>query len=356
MKEIKVSANTVELAVQDALKQLNIKIEQLEYTVITEPKKNLFGKVKVQAEISAKAKVVEEKPQSPQAVPTNVENKQPEKASNTVVKSEKPSEPTPVDNSASEQVSFVKPQQVNPFSLKQEDYTNEIEMKKKIAHDYLSEVIEKMGLTDIKIDMEMKEGTLDISIDGEGIALLIGRRGETLYSLQYLVSLVCGKMEGDFLRIALNCGNYKEKREETLKVLATRISEKVKRTGRSQYLESMNPYERRIIHSVVADMEGVISKSNGDEPNRKVVIMSEKRTDYKPRNKGARPNNNNNNNSRPNGNRNNNNNNNRNNNNDNAPISSVKKPVEPYKPEPTMEEILKGEYKDKELYSKIDLG
>ncbi|MDE6103981.1 MAG: single-stranded DNA-binding protein, partial [Oscillospiraceae bacterium] len=109
---------------------------------------------------------------------------------------------------------------------------------------------------------------------------VIGRRGETLDALQYLSSLVANRIEGDYIRISLDSCGYREKREETLKSLAERISEKVLKNGRSTVLEPMNPYERRIIHSVVSKIDGVNSKSIGEEPYRKIVISSDNPKKY----------------------------------------------------------------------------
>lgn len=109
---------------------------------------------------------------------------------------------------------------------------------------------------------------------------MIGRRGETLDALQYLSSLVANRIEGDYIRVSLDSCGYREKREETLKGLAERISEKALKTGKSTVLEPMNPYERRIIHSVVSKIEGVNSKSIGEEPYRKIVIASDNPRKY----------------------------------------------------------------------------
>ena len=179
------------------------------------------------------------------------------------------------------------------------------------------------------IDVEMKEDSAILTLVGENLGILIGRHGETLDALQYLTSLVCNRVEGSYFRITLDCGNYREKREEALKELAKKISVKVKRTGRSQTLEPMNPYERRIIHAVLTDIDGVTSKSKGEEPYRRVVVISTNR------NRGG--------NNSYHGNRNRGGNNN----------------YQRRKPEKTMEEILKAERSEAEkkakLYSKIEL-
>ena len=133
-----------------------------------------------------------------------------------------------------------------------------------------------MGAGDVKMEfVKAPDRTVVIHLDGESIGSVIGKRGETLDSLQYLVCLVANRLrrrEGDYVRFTMNAGNYREKREETLRALATRMAKKALKTGRPVALEPMNPYERRIIHAVITDIEGVTSKSTGEEPNRKVII------------------------------------------------------------------------------------
>jgi spoIIIJ-associated protein len=134
-----------------------------------------------------------------------------------------------------------------------------------------------MELNDIRYTVKEEEGdNVTFTFEGEDIGVLIGHHGETLDSLQYLVGLASNRRkEGNYCRITLDGGSYREKRAETLKELAKKIGEKVKRTGRSQMLEPMNPYERRIIHAVVSEIPGVYSKSKGEDPNRRVIIISE---------------------------------------------------------------------------------
>ena len=148
-----------------------------------------------------------------------------------------------------------------------------------MAEKYLLEIFEKMGLKDIQVRFEQTENrTVLIHIDGGDIGTVIGKRGETLDAIQYLVSLVANRQEGEYVRFTINAGNYREKREETLRALAQRMAKKVLKTGRPAALEPMNPYERRIIHAVVTEIDGVYSKSTGEEPNRKVVIKPSSRT------------------------------------------------------------------------------
>lgn len=153
-------------------------------------------------------------------------------------------------------------------------YVEEEESKLMLAKVYLMDVLEQLGIENTNLLVEEKEDFAIINIEGDNLGTIIGRRGETLDALQYLTSLVCNRAKGDYYKITLDCCNYRSKREETLRELAVKISKQVIKTGRNSVLEPMNPYERRIIHAVISEIEGVSSKSVGEDPNRKVVIMS----------------------------------------------------------------------------------
>jgi len=142
------------------------------------------------------------------------------------------------------------------------------------AVDYLQKIFKGMGLDEVAIEVKETESGAALILSGEGLGVLIGRRGETLDSLQYLAGLVANRMEGDYFRITLDSNSYREKREKTLESLAKKLAGQVARTGRNMTLEPMNPYERRIIHATVQGIEGVTSSSIGEEPNRRVVISS----------------------------------------------------------------------------------
>ncbi len=142
------------------------------------------------------------------------------------------------------------------------------------AVEYLKEVLAAMGFSNVEIDVKDEEQGALLTLSGEGLGVVIGRRGETLDALQYLSGLVANKMEGDYFRITLDSGNYREKREKTLEELAKKLANNAVRTGRSSTLEPMNPYERRIIHAAVQQVPGATSSSIGGEPNRRIVISS----------------------------------------------------------------------------------
>ena len=140
--------------------------------------------------------------------------------------------------------------------------------------DYLIEVSGHMGVQNAKFTAVQKGEATIIKVDGDGLGVLIGRRGETMESLSYLASLVANRMEGEYVKLGLDVAGYRGKREQDLTALANRIGERVRRTGRAFAMEPMNPYERRIIHSAITAMEGVRSESQGEGKDRRVVIYS----------------------------------------------------------------------------------
>ncbi len=143
-----------------------------------------------------------------------------------------------------------------------------------LAVDYVKDMLEKMGLKEVVVDHKVEDGVLVLNVNGPGVGILIGRRGETLDAIQYLTGLVANKGGGDYLKVTVDSGNYREKRKATLEALAVKIANNAVKSGRSTTLEAMNPYERRIIHSAVQTVEGATSKSVGEDPYRKVVISS----------------------------------------------------------------------------------
>lgn len=146
-----------------------------------------------------------------------------------------------------------------------------------IAKNFLDEVFKAMNMEVlVDVEYEEEEGHLNIDLSGEEMGVLIGKRGQTLDSLQYLVSLVVNKNHQDYIRVKVDTENYRERRKETLENLAKNISYKVKRTKRSVSLEPMNPYERRIIHSALQNDRYVTTHSEGEEPFRRVVVTLKK--------------------------------------------------------------------------------
>lgn len=139
------------------------------------------------------------------------------------------------------------------------------------ALEFTKEVIEKMGLT-LNVVSRQSDNIIYIDIDGKDSGTVIGKRGQTLDSLQYLVNLVVNKDTDKYVKVVVNAENYREKRETTLEQLAIRLAGKVSKTKRSVRLEPMNPYERKIIHTTLQDDVRVSTRSEGEEPFRRVVI------------------------------------------------------------------------------------
>lgn len=143
------------------------------------------------------------------------------------------------------------------------------------AAAYLKDVLSKMGVQDVEVQIKEEEAGAALTLAGDDLGFIIGHRGETLDSLQYLASLVANHVDESYYRITLDVGNYREKRKETLEALGKKMAMKAVKTGRNSSLEPMNPYERRIIHTAVQTVEGAKSWSEGEDLGRHVVIGPE---------------------------------------------------------------------------------
>lgn len=148
------------------------------------------------------------------------------------------------------------------------------ETKADLARRYIISILGDMGIENITVKDEEVENGVRFDISADGLEELIGKKGELLDSLQYLASLSCNKIDRDYYRISIDCCGFREKRKQHLEELTRKICENVKKNGRTSALEPMNPYERRIVHATVSEIEGVVSKSVGEEPYRKVLISS----------------------------------------------------------------------------------
>ena len=154
-----------------------------------------------------------------------------------------------------------------------------IKSEEPVNETYVQEK-EEVAETDVAIDAKMEEQSVSIDLSGENMGIVIGKRGDTLDSLQYLTSLVVNQRSDDYIKVSIDTENYREKREEALLALSTRLADKVTKTGKKFTLEPMNPYERRIIHSNLQDSETVTTYSVGSEPYRKVVIAPKNAKPY----------------------------------------------------------------------------
>ena len=252
-KEITITANSEQEALEQAYRELGVSSQQCDAQVLQPAKKSLFGKIKQQAIV--KVTVVRDA-DTVRTAPPVIKQDEPKAVKSAVPGKE------------------IKEETVeSPAEEAQKEQNNNNSAKLQAAQEYLQAILEKMGVEGVTMTVEEGEESATITLNGEHLGILIGHHGETLDSLQHLTTLVCNRLDGKYFRVTLDCGQYRDKRQKALKDLAKRTSIKVARTGRSQMLEPMNPYERRIVHSVVTEMEGVTSKSKGEDPNRRVVIL-----------------------------------------------------------------------------------
>lgn len=145
------------------------------------------------------------------------------------------------------------------------------EKPEKMAERFLKDIFNKMNIN-VNMYAKSKDNVITINVEGKDAGIIIGKRGHTLDSFQYLTSLVVNKNREDYIRIIINAENYREKRERTLIELANRLANKVLSTGRSVRLEPMNPYERRIIHAALQENKKISTRSEGEDPYRHVII------------------------------------------------------------------------------------
>ena len=279
------TGKTVDEARTNACALLGVEKDDINvsYEVLEMPQKTGFLGLKL---TPAKVRVSVELPDEPVAAPAApveeptpvVEEKAAPAAAEPVVEETAPEAPAAVEEPAAptEEAAPAEEQAAPAAEGEEVEVPINIEenAKVKAAVDYLKDVIEKMGVQDVKFSAVQKGEATIIRLDGEKMGALIGRRGETMESLSYLASLVANRLEGDYIKLGLDVAGYRDKRESDLTALAQRIGTKVRRTGRSFAMEPMNPYERRIIHSAIGKMEGVRSESKGEGRDRRVVIYS----------------------------------------------------------------------------------
>ena len=256
LKEVIFSGKTIEAAVEKACEKLGSDPDEIVYQIVKMPKKGFLGIGGQDAEISVEIEVPDEpKKEAKKAV--KEEKKTEKKESKKVEKAEK------------------KAEKVEEPKKKETRLPTEDEKKQlKAVEEYLDNVIKALGVENFEMKFEIVErDTIVVDLIGEDLGVVIGRRGETLDALQYLCSLVANRNGDTYFRVSLGSGDFRKNREETLKNLAKKKAAYVLKTHRSASLEPMNPYERRIIHSTITEIEGVHSKSVGSDPNRKVVIF-----------------------------------------------------------------------------------
>ena len=260
MDYIQVSAKTVEDAVLEAAMKLATTREHLEYEVIDKGSAGFLGFGARDAVIKARALTDEE-------IEKAEVKEEPVKEVKQEVKKEIKKE-------------VKKPETVKAVKVEKQEKVEEPVKKPAVpagkeisAEDFLKDVFKAMDMVvDIKVTENKEEKTMDIELCGDEMGVLIGKRGQTLDPLQYLVSLVVNKYSDEYIRVKIDTENYRERRKETLENLARNIAYKVKRTRKTVSLEPMNPYERRVIHSALQNDRYVTTHSEGEEPYRRVVV------------------------------------------------------------------------------------
>ena len=299
MEEITVSAKTLDDAITEALIQLGVTSDQLEYDVIEKGNAGFLGIGRKQAVIKARRKVEKKVNDEPvidfsdavKGVMKDSKSDNYHKHNNRDNKKKKDNrkkENYHKNNknvTASEKTEKVKEETVKTEKKEKNDKPHkpvqerkEIKLAKveditvKTCEEFLTNVLKAMDMeVEIKTSID-EEGALCIEMNGDNMGILIGKRGQTLDSLQYLTNRVANKAQDGYVRVKLDTEDYRRRRKETLENLAKNIAHKVKRTRRSVSLEPMNPYERRIIHSALQGDRSVTTHSEGEEPYRRVVV------------------------------------------------------------------------------------
>ena len=253
MRSMEMSAKTVEDAVQAACDALGVDRDDMNvsYEVLEFPARKLFKTIP--AKVLVKVEEPETEVTAPAETPAPVE------------------QPAPVADAPAEPVPAAEPAPADDTEV---ELDIAADPRLQAAVDYLSPIFRLMGVEDFSFTAFRKGEATILRVTGEHMGALIGRRGETMESLSYLTSLVINRMEGPYVKLGLDVGGYRNKREDDLGALAKRLAERVIRTGCYYEMEPMNPYERHIIHTAVADIEGVRSESKGEGPTRRVVLYS----------------------------------------------------------------------------------
>ena len=265
---ITVSAKTLDDAITEALVQLGVTSDRLDYIVVEKGSEGFLGIGRKQAVIKARRKR-EEKP-----VEETVEESKVETPVKEEVKPEKKTEKKP----AKEHSHTKKNVREEKPEVKSEP-KKEVELAKvepqtiETCEKFIYDVMNAMGMDDVKVTSVVdEEGALSINMEGSNMGIMIGKSGKKHASLKYITNSVANKMQDGYVRVKLDTEDYRRRRKETLENLAKNIASKVKRTRKTVSLEPMNPYERRIIHSALQSDPAVSTHSEGEEPYRRVVV------------------------------------------------------------------------------------
>ena len=293
MEYIEITGKTVEEAITNACTKLSIPSSKLDYVVLEKGSSGFLGIGSKPAKIKAREKeelkeevdevkeVIKEEPKT-QVFKTEKKPAKAETPKTEAVKKSETKKETPVQDASVKETS-VKETSVKDTSVEDapkvssKNVIPESEVRARITN-FLDSMFGAMNM-EVKVDItfDKEEECVNIELSGDNMGVLIGKRGQTLDSIQYLTSLVLNKDSKDkYVRIKLDTENYRNRRKETLESLAKNVAYKVKRSRRPFSLEPMNPYERRIIHSALQNDKFVSTKSEGEEPFRHVVVFLDK--------------------------------------------------------------------------------
>lgn len=261
LKEYIGTGKTIEEATAVAKAGLNAPLSaDVKVEVITMPQKKflgIFGGANAEVKASYDDGVKEKKQNKKQ--PKNNQKKE-------AVKKEAPKKEAPKKEKPAKTASAA----VSETAEEKNDAPKSVDLE--YAKAYLGDILKGLNIDDAKIKAVYENGVVTMDLECEDFGIVIGRRGETLDSIQYLISLAMKKKSNGYVRVSINVGDYREKRNETLRALAKKHASYVQRTGRRYTFEPMNPYERRIIHTAIQEIEGVESRSIGYNQDRRVVL------------------------------------------------------------------------------------
>lgn len=268
----------VEEAVKLALIDLKVPREEVTVTVLEQPSKGFFGigsklaKVRVE-----KIKVEEKKPEKSEEPLKEVKKEKPQNKENKEhrnnKKNKKERKEHRKENKLEEQGSDLTESSLNIEVVNKEELQD---VDSHEALDFLKDVTEKMGLS-MNLKAKTGDAIVYIEMDGKDSGTIIGKRGQTLDAIQYLTSLVINKNSEKYIKVVVDAENYRAKRQKTLEQLANRLAAKVIRTKKYVRLEPMNPYERKVIHATLQQNPDITTRSEGEEPYRRVVIELKKK-------------------------------------------------------------------------------
>lgn len=291
------TARTIEEALERALNEMMLTRDDIEYEVVTQPSKGILGIGRRDAVVRVRKKVIEELKDIVADIKEERKAEQSVKPVSEIPQAEpiaeaapaKETEEKPVIAQVEETIEEVVSQKVDTEQPEQPEKTapavekaaqKAVDKKAAFAEAeekgraFLSKIFEEMDL-DVTIDVKEKNGYLTFDLKGKNLGILIGRRGDTLDSLQFLLNLVINDKNGIKVKGIVDIENYRAKREETLIGLSHKLAAKARKTGQKVVLEPMNPQERRIIHMALQNDRRVSTYSEGEEPYRKVVIVPE---------------------------------------------------------------------------------